>query len=349
MAKRRARVQYSLDEGDIRTLPEDDIWMILRAADELINTGGRSMLAKILKGSKDKKVLEHKLDECPAYGYYRELAMDEVSNRVDWMIKKDFIRIEYNGRLPLLVFSEAGWEIEKETFAEELYQRFCRELEEGTEDILAELKDVNRQVVIEILKKIRGSRNERFIPLLEKWKAAEVRKVREQITGVQRALGAENTEPEITYRKAKKSEAAEISAVVQRTVRKIYPKYYPEGVADFFCLLHSKDRIRADIQEGNVWVLILDGQIIGTGTVEEDNHVTRVYVLPEFQGKGYGTYIMKRLERWIAKEHKTAVLDSSLPAFGLYEKLGYQVTKREKISLPGEVVLAYEVMEKELQ
>lgn len=29
--------------------------MILRGADELISTGGRSMLAKILKGSKDNK------------------------------------------------------------------------------------------------------------------------------------------------------------------------------------------------------------------------------------------------------------------------------------------------------
>ena len=348
MMTRRSRVQYNLNAGSIKTLTENDIRMILRAADELINIGGRSMLAKILKGSKDKKVLQYKLDECPSYGYYRGLTMDEISNRVDWMIKCDFIRVEYNGRLPLLVFSEAGWEIEKETYAEELYQRFCREIAEGKEDILAEMKDVNWQVVFEILEKIRDSKNEQFIPLLENWKAIEVRKVRERITGVQRALCSEKTEPQVIYRKAKKSEAAEITAAVHKTVRKIYRKYYPAEVTEFFCLLHSKDRICGDIQEGNVWVLLSDGQIIGTGTIEEDNHIMRVYVLPEFQGKGHGTYIMEQLERWIAKGHKTAVLDSSIPAFGLYKKLGYQVIKREKIML-GDLALDYEVMEKKLQ
>ena len=39
------------------------------------------MLVKILKGSKDKKVLEYKLDECPAYGYYHDLTMDEIGKR----------------------------------------------------------------------------------------------------------------------------------------------------------------------------------------------------------------------------------------------------------------------------
>ena len=34
----------------------NDIKAILRAADELIGTGGRTMLSRILKGSKDKKV-----------------------------------------------------------------------------------------------------------------------------------------------------------------------------------------------------------------------------------------------------------------------------------------------------
>lgn len=277
MARKRQHVQYSLDAGDIRALPENDIRMILRAADELINAGGRSMLVKILKGSKDKKVLEHKLDECPAYGYFRGLTMDEISTRVDWMI-----------------------------------------------------------------------RDARFIPFLEKWKSIEARKVRERIAGVQRALADEGSEPEISYRKAKVSEAAEITGLVHKTVRKIYPRYYPGEVTEFFCMNHSKDRIRSDIRNGNVWVLLLDGQIIGTGTVEEGNHITRVYVLPEFQKKGYGTYIMRQLEEKIAKEHETAVLDSSLPAFELYEKLGYQVIRREEMPLWNDAVLVYEVMEKKL-
>ena len=55
MSKKVRRVLVSLDAGEIKDLPQEDIRMILRGADELISTGGRSMLAKILKGSKDKK------------------------------------------------------------------------------------------------------------------------------------------------------------------------------------------------------------------------------------------------------------------------------------------------------
>ncbi|MGL5435678.1 MAG: RQC-minor-1 family DNA-binding protein [Lachnospiraceae bacterium] len=84
-------------------LSKDEIRAILRAADELISTGGRSMLVKILKGSKDKKVLEYGLQECPAYGFYHELTMEEISHRVDWMIRQDYLRIDYNGRLPIRI------------------------------------------------------------------------------------------------------------------------------------------------------------------------------------------------------------------------------------------------------
>lgn len=64
MSRKVRRVLVIHDAGEIRDLPMEDIWMILRGADELISTGGRSMLAKILKGLKNKKILEYKLNEC---------------------------------------------------------------------------------------------------------------------------------------------------------------------------------------------------------------------------------------------------------------------------------------------
>lgn len=50
MSRKKPRVRYELDSGDIRSLTNEEIKVILRAADELIATGGRSMLAKMLKG-----------------------------------------------------------------------------------------------------------------------------------------------------------------------------------------------------------------------------------------------------------------------------------------------------------
>lgn len=188
MSKKVRRVPVILDAGEIKDLPQEDIRMILRGADELISTGGRSMLAKILKGSKDKRIFEYKLNECPAYGYYQDMKLDDISKCIDWMIKKDYLRIEYDYRLPLLVFSEKGWQIEKETFAQELYRRMCLDVTEKKGRVIFEMKEVNRQVVMCVLDKIEKEGTEEFLPYLEAWKMLEVKKVAARISEVENKI-----------------------------------------------------------------------------------------------------------------------------------------------------------------
>lgn len=188
MSKKVRRVPVILDAGEIKDLPQEDIRMILRGADELISTGGRSMLAKILKGSKDKRIFEYKLNECPAYGYYQDMKLDDISKCIDWMIKKDYLRIEYDYHLPLLVFSEKGWQIEKETFAQELYRRMCLDVEEKKARVIFEMKEVNRQVVMCVLDKIEKEGTEEFLPYLEAWKMLEVKKVAARIAEVENKI-----------------------------------------------------------------------------------------------------------------------------------------------------------------
>lgn len=188
MSKKVRRVPVVLDAGEIKDLPQEDIRMILRGADELISTGGRSMLAKILKGSKDKTIFKYKLNECPAYGYYQDMKLDDISKCIDWMIMEDYLRIEYDYRLPLLVFSEKGWQIEKETFAQELYQRMCLDVEEKKARVIFEMKEVNRQVVMCVLDKIEKDGTKEFLPYLEAWKMLEVKKVAARIAEVEKKI-----------------------------------------------------------------------------------------------------------------------------------------------------------------
>ena len=188
MSRRVNRIPVVLDTGNVKELSPEDIKMILRAADMCIMKAGRNMLAKILKGSKDKKVLELKLNECPAYGYYQDMKLDDISKCIDWMIKKDYLRIEYDYRLPLLVFSEKGWQIEKETFAQELYQRMCLDVEEKKARVIFEMKEVNRQVVMCVLDKIEKEGTEEFLPYLEAWKMLEVKKVAARIAEVEKKI-----------------------------------------------------------------------------------------------------------------------------------------------------------------
>ena len=98
---------------------------------------------------------------------------------------------------------------------------------------------------------------------------------------------------------------------------------------------------------GFVGVLRDDDRIVGTGCYKE-NHITRVYVKPEDQGKGYGSYMMQCLENQIRLQYDTVYLDASLPASHLYEKRGYQTTKHEKWNVENGRILVYEVMVKSL-
>lgn len=156
-----------------------------------------------------------------------------------------------------------------------------------------------------------------------------------------------NGDEKMIYELATMKDLQIIYDLVQYTIATIYPKYYPAEIVDFFCELHSKEAIQKDMEYGNVRVLKLDDKIIATGSFVE-NHITRVYVLPQYQHKGYGTYVVKATEEQIRNKYDKVYLDASLPAAALYEKLGYSVIKHEKYPVENKVILVYEVMEKEL-
>lgn len=150
------------------------------------------------------------------------------------------------------------------------------------------------------------------------------------------------------YVTATEAHADDIHRVLQTTIQSVYPKYYPAEVADFFCNLHSSDHVREGIASGNMGILIEDGKVIGTGCFD-GNHITRVYVLPTFQGKGCGSMIIDHLENLISKDHETVVLDASLPAASLYEHRGYRTTGHGTIDLENDVKLVFEKMERSLR
>ena len=139
-----------------------------------------------------------------------------------------------------------------------------------------------------------------------------------------------------------------IHNILHTTIRTIYPKYYPEEVADFFCRHHSREHILEGIASGNMGVLMDGSGIIGTGCYD-GNHITGVYVLPDYQKQGCGSKIMDYLEMVISKKHDTVLLDASLSAVCLYEHRGYKTVGHGIYELPNDVKLVYEIMEKKLK
>lgn len=147
----------------------------------------------------------------------------------------------------------------------------------------------------------------------------------------------------MNYIEATEEYIEEVYKLVQETILTIYPRYYPKEVVDFFCMLHNKEKIAEDIKQGHLGILLDNDNLVGTGSYK-GNHITRVYVKPAVQGKGYGSYIMQCLEDKIGREYDTVYLDASLPAVRLYERRGYRTKSHEKWDLENNVVLVYEVM-----
>ena len=171
--------------SDVRhiTLKDEDIKVILRAADEIIFQADKTLLIQILEGSKETEVLELKLDECPSYSYYDKMTIDEITAYVDWMIFHNFLEVTYEGHIPLIVFTEKGWETYKPICADELFHKILESDDSKRNEMITLLKDVNRQVITLLLNQIGESQNDEFVGFLKKWEAKEAKKVRVKIKG----------------------------------------------------------------------------------------------------------------------------------------------------------------------
>ena len=137
----------------------------------------------------------------------------------------------------------------------------------------------------------------------------------------------------------------EIYSVVQNTIRNVYPKYYATGVVQFFCDLHSRENILRDIDCQNVFFIKVARRIVATGTFSA-NHITRVFVLPEYQRKGLGSFIFDEFERRILSQYESVEIDASLAACKIYENRNYKTVRHEVVNCSDGYILAYEVMEK---
>ena len=144
---------------------------------------------------------------------------------------------------------------------------------------------------------------------------------------------------------ANKSQADVVKEIVDRTIREIYPKYYPQEVVQFFLDWHSLPHIEKDVAEGRVWLALQGEKIVGTGTID-GNTITRVYVLPECQGTGAGSAMMEHLEQEIFKTYDTVEIEASLPAVRFYNRRKYVPFEHMEHQAPNGKILPYDVMRK---
>ena len=191
MSRKFRRVPIHLDAKGLSDLPEADLHAVLRGADDLIAQGGRTLLTRILRGSKSKDVLARGLNRSPVYGYFKNTSDEQTLARIDWVIQNGYLRIEHFDRLPLLVYTQKGWEIERENYADELLAGFDNLIQKGPPYDMEYLKERDRQMILRLLDKVETTGDARYVPLLEAWKKIDYKKVQFRIREVIRRLEKE--------------------------------------------------------------------------------------------------------------------------------------------------------------
>ena len=137
-----------------------------------------------------------------------------------------------------------------------------------------------------------------------------------------------------------------VHRIAHETISAIYPRYYPRGAVDFFLSHHNPDAIRQDIEKGLVYLATDEnGRPVGTVTLRK-NEILRLFVLPHFQGKGYGKMLLDFAEGMVAKQFDAVIVDASLSAKSLYLKRGYRETAYHQLPTENGDFLCYDVMEK---
>jgi hypothetical protein len=177
-----------LNVRGLTDIPDSELRAILRGADDIIGKGGRNLLTNTLRGSTSKPVLEVGLDESPVYGHFRHLSRDDTLARIDWVILNGYLHIEYGAHLPVLVFSDNGWEIAREIRANELLEGILVTVGDGPPYRMEHLKNRDRGLILLLLDKIEATGEAKVIPALQVWKKMDYKKVQLRINQVIRRL-----------------------------------------------------------------------------------------------------------------------------------------------------------------
>lgn len=150
-------------------------------------------------------------------------------------------------------------------------------------------------------------------------------------------------------RKATVLDCKSIYKLVQKTIKKVYPRYYPKGAVNFFSNHHSMEKIQKDIVEGNVYVIEVEDKAIGTVTINE-NEINRLFVLPEFRHQGYGTKLFEYAEKEIIQKNYSSIkLHASFAAKKMYLSLGYKEIEYRTMETNSKDFLCVDIMEKTIK
>jgi len=137
-------------------------------------------------------------------------------------------------------------------------------------------------------------------------------------------------------------QAGAVSELIQRNLLEINSKDYPPDLITHLVDCFSPTQILENARTQHIFVATEEGRVIGTGsladfgTEEEPSYYdVAIFVAPEFQGKGIGKQLMRRVEAKAVEMGACKItIRAAIGARKFYEKLEY--TYRDGVEMQDE-------------
>lgn len=135
---------------------------------------------------------------------------------------------------------------------------------------------------------------------------------------------------DIEFRRFRDEDAEMISNIVRRNFMEVNIRDYDEDSMNALSDVYDADKIRQIASYANMYVAIVDGQIVGTGSIssfwgsKDESILLTIFVVPELQGYGIGKLIINTLEDdKLFLRARRIEIPSSITAMNFYKKFGY--------------------------
>ena len=135
-----------------------------------------------------------------------------------------------------------------------------------------------------------------------------------------------------SIREAEYGDAPAISALIRKCLRQTLAAHYSQAHIDQQYEVWSEAHIRRLMQWPERCMLVATrNEIVGTACLFKDS-VRKLFVDPNFEGKGIGRCLMGRIEQVaIGRGLAMLTVQSSVNAAGFYRKLGYRFVGEKEV------------------
>lgn len=142
-----------------------------------------------------------------------------------------------------------------------------------------------------------------------------------------------------------KEDAKYIEKIVHECVKHNFTDSFSDEMNKLYLEYYSENEILKRSEKYYIVVARIDGEIVGTGSIDNQDFITGLYILPKYQKYGVGKHIMNYLIKECKNRNfKFVKINATPTSVNFYKKIGFKILQR-KLYITGDEKSDYYEME----